>query len=138
MTSIQVAPRDGRIQLSIVVAVVAVAFALGALIGFGLPRIVEGAGHTTGSTVAAAGGSALVRPRDMSDAAYEARIAAAAGAADTVTSVTRPRDMGDAAYDAFHPTSSTMSDAAYDAFHPTTSTMSDAAYAAMHPASNAP
>jgi hypothetical protein len=123
MTSIQTSAHDGRIPLSIVAAVVAAAFALGAVIGFGLPRIVEGIGHTTGSAVVAPTVTTVVAPRDMSDAAYEARIGAAAAPTAPTVVATRPRD---------------MSDDAYDALHVPTGTMSDAAYAAMHPASNVP
>ncbi len=139
MTSTQIAARNGRIPLSIVAAVVAAAFALGAVIGFGLPRIVEGIGHT-GSAVVAPTVATVVAARDMSDAAYAARIGAAAAQTAPTVVAPRPRDMSDDAYDALHvPAGGTMSDAAYDAFHaPTTTTMSDDAYAAMHPASNAP
>jgi hypothetical protein len=97
MTSIQISARDGRIPLSLVAIVVAVAFGLGALIGFGLPRIVEGAGHTSGSTLAAAAGSAFVAQHDMSAAAY----AALHGPTTTTTTTT----MSDAAYAATHPAS---------------------------------
>jgi len=141
MSSIQVSARDGRIPLPLVAGVVAAAFVLGALAGFGLPRIVEGASHTAGAAGALIGIQTVegVAEHTMSDSAYQALHPAIVQTA-LAAAVALP-DMSAAAYDAFHgPASTTMSAAAYDAFHgPASTTMSAAAYDAFHgPASTTP
>ena len=141
MSSIQIPARDGRIPLPLVAGVVAAAFALGALTGFGLPRIVDGASHTAGATGALIGIKTAegVAEHTMSDSAYQALHSAIVQT--PLAAAVAPPDMSAAAYDAFHgPASTTMSAAAYEAFHgPASSTMSAAAYEAFHgPASSTP
>jgi hypothetical protein len=142
MSSIQIAESYRRIPLPLVAGLVAVAFALGALTGFGLPRIVAGASHATAAAVA----SQAVKggpEHTMSDAAYQALhpLAVRTPLAGVVE-----HTMSDAAYEALRRSvpmvgtaEHTMSDAAYQALHrPPERTMSDAAYEALHHPSTPP
>ncbi len=139
MTSNQIAAPRFHIPLPLVAVMVAAAFALGALAGFGLPRIVDGASHTTGAAGVTVAGPIVngAAESNMSDAAYQALRAPALKVA------AHEPDMSDAAYKAFHgPTlrpDRSMSDAAYRALHRAPDrTMSDAAYDALHGQSTAP
>lgn len=113
MTSISIVAPQRRIPRSSMAGILAVAFALGALTGFGLPRILD----RTNAVSATVGAPAIegTAARDMSGAAYQAI---------HPTTVVAPgstmagRTMSDAAYDALHGQAGrTMSDAAYDALH---------------------
>jgi hypothetical protein len=124
MSSVQITLPRRRLSLRFV-AVLAIIFSLGALTGFAMTRVADGASRS-----AAPGGPGL---------------------ALTYAPVALGQTMSDAAYLALHPgtvstaadVGQTMSDAAYVALHPDATavpatgsvgqTMSDAAYLAMHP-----
>jgi hypothetical protein len=114
MSSNQIALQHRRIPISRVGGISAATFAIGVLVGIGVPRILADDGIVKGPP-AAAEAVPVGAGHDMSDAAYEALHGVVPAVAPAGHS------MSDAAYEALHrPTERTMSDAAYDAMHATT------------------
>lgn len=81
MSSGQIAAPYRRSPHSVVASLVAAAFALGALTGFGLPRILDGTSHATGVTgpIVIARTFKGVADNNMSDAARRAIYGAPVG-----------------------------------------------------------
>ena len=76
MSSAQSVAPYRRIQSPLMVAIVAATFALGALTGFGLPRVLEGASHSTDVAGISVVDSTFkgVADNNMSDAILQSRL----------------------------------------------------------------